>query len=293
LGVAPGQYARFKDLSFYVIKKPVDEINRVTDFYVTVEYREEGRKVTAVKFKIRRTLMLTEQRTQQGTLFPDLTDMPEVVKELKDAGLSATDAWEIWQRGFQGVEAENRLEIVGGDTEAAFLRYVREKIDLLKRRKASGKVDNSTGFLLEAIRKNYANPEFGVTEKQKEAQRRRDAKAAKERKLERLRDEKISLERARRDEAHTLCKEMLSASPELAEETAKGLLQGDSWFNKQYESGRSALENYQRVSLLWIEMDRYLEERRPERFKGIREKYNAPLEAVEQKMRELEEVRGG
>jgi hypothetical protein len=85
------------------------------------------------------------------------------------------------------VEADKRPEIAGDDGEAAFLHYVREKVDLLKRRQASGKVESSTGFLLEAIRKNYANPEFATAEQQKEAQRRRGAKGARERKLEQLR----------------------------------------------------------------------------------------------------------
>jgi hypothetical protein len=287
LGLSEGQYARFKDLSLYVIRKPVEEINRVTDFRVTVEYREEQRWVTAVKFKIRRVLMLSEENKKQGTLFPDLEDMPLVVKMLKDAGLSATDAWDIWQSGFDGVEPGKRPEIAGEDREAAFLDYVREKVDLLKRKQAAGKVDNSTGFLLEAIRKNYANAEFATAERHREVQRGREAKAGQERKLEKLRDEKIELERARREEVGVLCKEILSASPELAEEAAKALVQQVSWFRSQYKPGQTALENYRKVPGLWVEMDRYLEERHPARFIAVREKYDARLEAIDKKIQEL------
>jgi hypothetical protein len=290
LGLSKGQYARFKDLSLYVIRKPVEEINRVTDFRVTVEYREEQRWVTAVKFKIRRVLMLPEENKRQGTLFPDLDDMPVVVKVLKDAGLSAKDAWEIWQSGFDGVEPAGRPEIAGEDREAAFLDYVREKVDLLKRRQASSKVENSTGFLMEAIRKNYANPEFGAAEKQREAHRRREDKAARERKLERLRDEKIELERTRREETRAVCKEIILSWPELAEEAAKALAQEVQWFKNQYDPGRSVLENYQKVPGLWIEMDRYLEAHYPERFGEIQEKYDGQLEAISQKIAELEQA---
>jgi hypothetical protein len=167
--------------------------------------------------------MIPEESKKQGTLFPDLEDMPLVVKLLKDAGLSPKDAWEIWQSGFDGVDTENRPEAAHGDGEDVFLLYVREKVDLLKRRQASGKVENSTGFLMEAIRKNYANPEFAAAEKQKEAHRRREDKAARERKLERLKDEKIELERTRREEARAVCKEIILSWPELAEEAAKAL----------------------------------------------------------------------
>ncbi len=106
----------------------------------------------------------TSQRTLP--LFPDLEDMPLAVKELKDAGLSPKDAWAIWQDGFDIVEPAVRPAI-DGDSEAAFARYIREKIDLLKRRQASGKLSNRTIFLLKAIKKNYVDPDFTDVEKQK------------------------------------------------------------------------------------------------------------------------------
>lgn len=68
----------------------------------------------------------------------------------------------------------------------------------------------------------------------------------------------------------------------------EGLLQEHAWFKKQYQPGQSALDNYQKVPLLWIEVDRYVEERHPERFKAIRGKYDAELDAINQKMVELE-----
>jgi hypothetical protein len=188
------------------------------------------------------------------------------------------------------VETENRPEAAHGDGEDVFLQHVREKVDLLRRRQASGKVENSTGFLMEAIRKNYANPEFGAAEKQREAHRRREDKASRERKLERLRDEKIEAERARRDEARAVCKDIILSSPELAEEAAKALAQEVQWFKSQYDRGRSVLENYQKVPGLWVEMDRYLEAHHPERFGEIQEKYDGQLEAIGQKIAELEQV---
>jgi hypothetical protein len=188
------------------------------------------------------------------------------------------------------VEKGQQPDIMSEDEEGAFLHYVREKVDLLKRRQALGKVENSTGFLMEAIRKNYANPEFGMAEKQKETHRRREDKAARERKLERLKDEKIELERARRDEARAVCKDIIQASPELAEEAAKALAQEVQWFKNQYDPGRSVLENYQKVPGLWVEMDKYLEEHHAERFGEIQEKYDGQLEDIGKKIAELEQA---
>jgi Initiator Replication protein len=292
MGISAQQYPQFKEFNRRVIKEPVKEINRVTDFHVAVDYLRRGRgdKVIAMKFRIRRVLEIGQFGKRTVRLFPDLEDTPLVIKILKDAGLAAKDAWEIWQSGFDWVEADKRPEIAGDDGEAAFLHYVREKVDLLKRRQASGKVESSTGFLLEAIRKNYANPEFATAEQQKEAQRRHEAKGARERKLEQLRDEKMGLERARQDEVRALCKEMILTSPELAEEAAKALLQESSWFKKQYEPGKTAVENYLKVPALWIEMDRYLEERYSDRFRAIQEKYDAQLDAINKKISELEQM---
>jgi len=92
----------------------------------------------------------------QRNLFPELEDIPVIVQELRDAGLSTQDALEIWQQGFACVEEGVRPTGPRDDAAAAFVQYVREKIHLLKRRQASGKVDNSTGFLLCVFRAKVA-----------------------------------------------------------------------------------------------------------------------------------------
>jgi Initiator Replication protein len=292
MGISAEQYPKFKEFNRRVIKGPVEEINGVTDFHVEADYLRKGRgdKVVAVKFRIRRVLDVRQLGKGMMPLFTDLEDMPLAVKALKDAGLSAKDAWEIWQGGFECVDAEKRPAVPEGDSDAGFLRYVQEKIDLLRRRQASGKVSNSTGFLLEAIRKNYANPEFGVVEKQKEAQRQRETKVARERKLERLQEERAGLEGRRRAEVHELCKTMLSAAPELAEQAVEALLAEVPWFKKQYEPGKSALENYQRVPFLWVEVDRYLEEQHAEHFREIQEKYDRQIVEINEKIGALEQI---
>jgi hypothetical protein len=100
--------------------------------------------------------------------------------------------------------------------------------------------------------------------------------------------QKIELERARWDEAHALCKAIFTAEPALAEEAVEALLTEVRWFKMQYESGKSALENYRKVPALWIEMDGYLEEHHPERFREIQEKYDGQLEAINQKIAAFE-----
>src|SRR5215475_13621883 len=108
MGIAKEEDPNFFELNRRVVKEPVAEINRVSDFRVTVDYQRQGRKVMALKFRIRRIALLPEAITSQGTLFPDLEDRPVVVMELKDAGMSSQDAWDIWQLGFGFVDEAAR-----------------------------------------------------------------------------------------------------------------------------------------------------------------------------------------
>src|SRR3989454_4020314 len=205
MGISEGQYARFKDLSLYVIKTPVEEINRVTDFRVAVVYKREHRKVTGVKFKVRRVFeMPVTAVTRTLPLFPALEDMPEVVRELKTVGLSTVDAWEIWQQGFEYVELGRRPADVDFET------YIQEKIHLLKHQ-PEGKVKSKTGFLLDAIRKNYANAAF---EQARRAQASR--KRIQERKA--LEQEKERLDRAREERWTALYCQVAQEVPTFVEE---------------------------------------------------------------------------
>jgi plasmid replication initiation protein len=87
-GITDSTYPSFKRLKDKVLNPAVDEINEVSDFRVVVDYQHEGRKVTALKFKIRRVALLSVVQPEQKKLFPELEDMPLVVKELKDVGIS-------------------------------------------------------------------------------------------------------------------------------------------------------------------------------------------------------------
>src|SRR5882672_6094672 len=108
MGIAKDEYPRFNNLTLRVINPALAEINSVSDFRVSVDYQRQGRKVIALKFKIRRVALLPEQSAGQGQLFPELDDIPTGVKDLLDAGLSSQDAWEIWQQGLHFVDTAAR-----------------------------------------------------------------------------------------------------------------------------------------------------------------------------------------
>ena len=77
---------------------------------------------------MRRIILLPAPNNGQGKLFPDIEDMPIIVKELKDAGIGARDAWEIYQQGFGYVQENERpIHARVRTKEAAFVEVCPRK----------------------------------------------------------------------------------------------------------------------------------------------------------------------
>jgi hypothetical protein len=154
---------------------------------VSVVYQRQNRRVSAIKFKIRRIPEAPIDTDIQGDLFRPVNDLPSMVETLCEAGLPTTDAWAIWQQGTAYIEAANKPE------PDAFDVYIRDKIKLLKRRQAQGKVESPTGFLLSAIKHNYAPSEVDqAAKKRRQSQQARteaERQAALERRFEAHREQ--------------------------------------------------------------------------------------------------------
>jgi hypothetical protein len=283
MGIEDSHYyaALFKKLKQKVITPALTEINRLSDFSVTVEYQHKGRRVTALKFKMRRVFLLPGPANTQAPLFPELDDMPPLVKELRNVGLSTQDALEVWQKGFHYVDAATRPVEIGEDAEAEFARYIREKIHLLKRRQASGKVENITGFLLEAIRKNFANPEFSQEEKHQNAAEATKAKKVKDGQKRQLERQLEELEKGRNEALAKECSDIAAMSPEVLETALPGVLQTNAVLWDLYKPDRSALDNYRESFSLQGALGPYLESHAPERIQPIKDHYAELMAAVE------------
>jgi len=288
MGIADDMYPLFKLFNKRIIKEPIAEINRVSDFLVSVNYQRSGRKVTALKFKIRRIITLPGAAAGQGKLFP-AEDMPLIVRLLKDVGLSSSDAWDIYQRGWAFVvDDATRTVDPGEDPEAAFVRYIREKIHLLKKRQASGKVDNSTGFLREAIRQNYANPEY-MAEKQHEADRKKqEATREWEKQARALAQQKDDLEQARDKELDQVSSQAAAESPGILEQAAAELLTESFGFRQFYDRDKPALENYQARKAVQALLNPFLERHAPERFEAVKQNYATRIAAIDAQLAALQ-----
>jgi hypothetical protein len=282
MGLENKEYAQqFKIFNRDILKPAVAEINRVSDFRVTVAFQRQGRKVTALKFQIHRVLMLPHGN-QQPDLFPDLADMPIAVKVMTDAGLPLKDALAVWQQGFEYVEPNERPAEIGNNPELAFTRYVREKIHLLEQRRKGGKIENPAGFLLTAIKKNYTNAKFA----EKEARNERQSKVKE---LRALKDQKEKIEREQDDVLRLACDKVIEAFPEMAERAVAALQgQHNAAFRHCYDSGKSAVENYKGHRFIAETIGQWLESQLPEDFEKKKKPFRKKLEAIDAKIMALE-----
>lgn len=284
MGFDKDEYPNFRDFNQRIIKEPMDEINDISGFRVTVDYHKQGRKVTALKFKIRRVELLPEPADTQAPLFPELEDTPAVVKELTEAGLSHHDAVALWQDGFNGVVEHLRPKLDSEDIETAFVQYVREKIHLLKREQASGKIENSSGYLLEAIKKNYFNPKFA---KEQKTQARKTAA----RELEALKEQKDQVKRAHSEALHAHCEALIAATPALLEEAAGAVLRENAWIRQNsYKLDVPLDVQYRQRTGLSAMIDTFLQKHHPEHFQALLAVHNAELAALDERAAALKQA---
>ncbi len=272
MGIPHGMYPQFKLLSYWVVKEPLREINAVTDFDVTVEYKRQGRKVIAVKFRMRRILLLPSQSTEQRGLFLD-KDMPEIAKELMNTGLSEHDALDVWHQGFNYVRADKRPKDMEYET------YIREKIHLLKKQDTS-KIRNKTGFLLKAIKENWVNPEFATQSKISRTTR----KAAE---LQRLQQEKTELETEFNRHVHETCHHIAIETPDLVAQSVQAVLDEQPFYRQLYDYSHTPVENYHQRPALAALVDAKLREYFPQSFAVVEEHYHKKLTALDQEIATL------
>ena len=145
MGIEVDEYRTFKALNQFVIKPAIKEINDLTDYLVEVERKRLGRKISELKFRIKRV----KQLPVQESLFPDIENLPLVAVELVQAEVDRKVAMKIADEDWDFVNPE-KLPVPGSYPD--FLSYISEKIEMSL--DAAG-VRNRSGYIIEAIRENY------------------------------------------------------------------------------------------------------------------------------------------
>ena len=197
LGLGKGDYPIFSEFNRSVIKPAIREINALTNYHVEVEHKRLGRRVADLKFRIRKVKVLPIQES----IFPDIENLPPVAVELVQAEIDRKMALKIAAAAWEFVKPE---KLPSPGTYPDFSEYVAEKIEMSL---YATDIKNRSGFIVDAIRENYQNPEV------KKARARR-AEKAKAKALEDLTAEF----RAKRN---TLLRQAVHAQPELVEQAAE------------------------------------------------------------------------
>ena len=232
MGIEASEYQTFKALNQFVIKPAVKEINNLTDYHVEIEQKRIGRRIGELKFRITKV----KQLPVQESLFPDIENLPPVAVELVQTGIDRKMALKIADQEWEFVTPEN-LPVPG--SYADFLSYISEKVEMSV--DAEG-VKNHAGYIVEAIRENYQDPEL-------QKQRRLRAEKAREKELEDLTTEFNAKRR-------TLLRQAVHADPRLVEAAAQRI---QSYIVRQrLDEHDSAIEVYQKGGMVAAEINAIL-----------------------------------
>ena len=232
MGLEKTDYPVYKVLNQSVIKTAIKEINDLTDYHVEVEQKRIGRRIAELKFRIRRV----KQLPVQESVFPDIEDLPLIAVELVQAGIDRKMALRIAERDWDFVNPE-KLPPPG--TYPDFLSYIAEKIEMSV---DAASVKNRAGYIVEAIRENYEDPEL-------QKQRQIRAEKAKEKALEDLTTEFNAKQK-------TLLRQAIHAEPELVDAAAERI---QSYIVRQrLEAHDTALTAYQKGGMVAAEINAIL-----------------------------------
>ena len=232
LGLGKDDYPIFSEFNRSVIKPAVKEINDLTNYHVEVEQKRGGRRIAELKFRINKV----EQLPVQESLFPDIENLPLVAIELIQADIDRKIALKIAKSEWDFISPE-KLPPPG--TYPDFLTYIAEKIEISLHAAA---VKNRPGFIIEAIRENYQDPEV-------QKARAERAENAKQKQLE-------DLEEACNVKCKNLLRQAVHANPELVDAAAERI---QSYIvRRRLEEHPSPLAAYQKGGMVTAEINAIL-----------------------------------
>ena len=232
MGLEETDYPVFKVLNRDLIKPAIKEINALTDYHVEIEHKRLGRRIAELKFRI----IKVKQLPVQESIFPDIENLPPVAIELIQAEIDRNMALKIATQDWDFVNPE---KVPSPGTYPDFLSYIAEKLEMSV--DASG-VRNRSGYIVEAIRENYQDPEL---QKQRQAR----AEKAKQKALEDLKMEYNA-------KRNTLLRQAVHADPGLVDAAAESV---QSYIVRQrLVEQPSAMAAYQKGGMIAAEINAIL-----------------------------------
>ena len=216
MGIGSDEYPVFKVLNRDIIKPAIKEINALTNFFLEVERKRIGRRISELKFRISRFKELPALEPMQASLFPDIDALPPIALELMQAGVARQEALKIANHQWEAVDADALPE-----DRPDFARYVDEKIGLAQQ---TTDVKNIGGFIVKAIQENYQDP---VLEKELQARKEKEKQAMLD-----------TLKAEMNEKKGALLRQAVRANPALLEQAAERI-------NSRFV--RERLSNYESI----------------------------------------------
>ena len=142
--------------------------------------------------------------------------------------------------------------------------------------------------MLEAIKKNYANPEYVQEQKHVVVAAAQKARKEQDRQVKRLEAQKTEIEEACDRELDDIYGQIALESPDILEAVVPDMLAEQHIIRELYKRGQSALENYQASSMFKVFFNPYLEDHAPDHFQGIRMRYKLEIAVIEEKIAALQ-----
>jgi plasmid replication initiation protein len=144
MGVAEDNYPIFRDFKKRVLDKSIEEVNTCSDIQVEPDVNRVGRKVTAIRFKLRerekKVQLGLKAREGEGIDHLEPEQVALVTKLVNDFGMPYVQACDLLK--------EFSLELIN------------QKIDIVVASNSykTGKIKNLTAYLLSALKANYQPP---------------------------------------------------------------------------------------------------------------------------------------
>ena len=234
MGLETGEYPVFKVLNRDVIKPAIKEINELTNFFVEVEQKRQGRPIAFLKFRILRLRQISSAEPAEESLSPTIEDLSPIANTLVQAGVARREALKIAEQGWDAVDAD-----VEPEGYRDFQAYVEEKIGLAQQ---AMDVKNMGGFIVQAIRENYQDPVFQSRLVERKAQERQGM-------LDLLESEMLEKKSA-------LLRQSVRANPELLKQAADRIQ--SRMIRERLESYASIEEAYRDGGMVTAEINAIL-----------------------------------
>ena len=167
LGLKTEEYKKFRDLNFYIIKKALKEINAKSDLFVEVKQEKKGRKVTGLKFCIKKN----ENNAIDIKVLEKNFGQEQAPLPLPEFEIDNQELFQVLIADF-GIYKNKAIEILKAYDEF----YIQEVLTAVQDQIKTGKVKNIPAFTVKAIEEDYRKKKtsFEVEKEEKQRQKQKE-----------------------------------------------------------------------------------------------------------------------